>query len=186
LHAAGCRGIGGAARPVGTVGEERLKTIAVLCGGAARGREACVVRNHRHPAQVAALRRDHLGIGGLRERGDGAAMVGKIPHFRRRRAGIGGDRDGAEFDAGKPGQQGLDAIVEMDQYEFARFDATRGKSRGQRSDALVEFTVTPAPRRRIERRPDQKRMIAPGSGPHLEQPRHVDPSEWSDDAGRWR
>ena len=48
---------------------------------------------------------------------------GEIFHFGRRRAGVGGDRDGAEFDTGKPGQQGFDTIIQVDQHEFARLDA---------------------------------------------------------------
>ena len=55
--------------------------------------------------------------------------AGEIFHFRRRRAGVGGHRNGAEFDAGKPGQHGLDAIVEMDQDILAGLDAARGKAR---------------------------------------------------------
>ena len=114
------------------------------------------------------MRRDHGGIGWLRDRGHRAAMIGKIFHLRRRRAGVGGHRNGAEFDAGKPGQHGLDAIVEMDQQIFARLDAARRKPGGKRADAVVKFAVTPDPRRRIERRPDQERVIAAGSRAHLQ------------------
>ena len=130
------------------------------------------------------MRRNHFGIGRLGDRGHRAAMAGKIFHFGRRRAGVGGHRDGAEFDAGKPGQHCLDAIVEMDQDIFAGLDAARDEAGGERADPLVKFAVGPAPRRRIERRPDQKRMVAPRLGPHPQQPRHVKPRERSDDARR--
>ena len=104
-----------------------------------RGRGARVMRNHREPAQVPAMRRDHLGIGRLGDRGDRAAMTGEIFHLRRRRAGVGGDRDGAEFDAGEPGQHRLDAIVEMDQDVFAGPDAAFDEARGQRADTRREI-----------------------------------------------
>ena len=81
------------------------------------------MRDHGDPAQSAAIGRDQLGIGRLGDGGDRAAMAGEIFHFRRRRAGVGGDGNGAEFDAGKPGQNSLDAIVEMNQHIFARLDA---------------------------------------------------------------
>ena len=111
-------------------------------------------------------------------------MAGEIFHFRRRRAGVGGDCNGAEFDTGKPGQNSLDAIVEMDQHIFARLDAALDETGGKRADALMEFAVGPAPRRRLERRPDQERMVAAALGAHSQQPWHVEPCEWSDNAGR--
>ena len=134
--------------------------------------------------RLAAMRRDHFGIGRLGDRGHRAAMTGEIFHLRRRRAGVGGHRNGAELDAGEPGQHGLDAVVEMDQHIFAGLDAARDEPRGQRADPLVKFAVRPAPRRRVERRPDQERMVAPRLGPHPQQPRHVEPCERSDDARR--
>jgi hypothetical protein len=111
-------------------------------------------------------------------------MPGKIFHFRRRGAGVGGDGDGAEFDAGEPGQHGLDAIVEMDQKIFTRLDAARRKTGRERADTVVKFAVGPDSRRRIERRPDQKGMIAAGSRPHLQEPRHVHSGERPDHARR--
>jgi hypothetical protein len=101
-------------------------------------------------------------------------MTGEILHFRRRRAGVGGDRDGAEFDAGKPGQNSLDAIVEMDQHIFARLDAAFDEPGGKRADAFVKFAVGPAPRRALERRPDQEWMVAAALGAHPQQPRYVE------------
>ena len=130
------------------------------------------------------MRGDHFGIGRLGDRGNRAAMAGEIFHFGGRRAGVGGDRNGAEFDAGKPGQHRLDAIVEMDQHELAGLDAALGKARGERADPIVKFAVAPDPRRRIERRPDQKRMIAAGFGLHPQQPWHVKSREWPDHARR--
>jgi hypothetical protein len=108
-------------------------------------------------------------------------MTGKIFHLRRCRAGVGGHRNGAELDAGKPRQHGLDAIVQMDQHEFARPDAARDEACGQRADAFVKFAVSPNPRRRSEWCPDQEWMIAAGLGAHPQQPRHVHPGERSDD-----
>ena len=131
---------------------------------ALRGRGARIMRDHRDPAQAAAMGRDQFGISRLGDRGDRAAMAGEIFHLGGRRAGVGGDRDGAEFDAGKPGQHGLDAIVEMDQDIFAGLDAAFDQARGQRADAVVKFAVRPAPRRRLERRPDQERMVAAALG----------------------
>ena len=111
-------------------------------------------------------------------------MAGEIFQFRRGRAGVGGDRDGAELDAGKPGQDSLDAVVEMDQHIFAGLDAALDQARGQRADTFVKFAVGPAPRRRFERRPDQERVVAAGLAAHPQQPRHVEACEWSDDARR--
>ena len=176
LHAAGRGRISGAARPVSAVGKQRFETIAARYG-AWRARCAGVVRNHREPAQVPALRRDHVGVGRLGNRGDRAAMAGEIFHFRRGRAGVGGDRDGTEFDTGEPGQHRLDAIVQMNQDILARLDAAFDQARGQRADPFVEFAVSPIPRRRLERRPDQKRMIFPRLAPHPQQPRHVHPGK---------
>src|SRR6185295_6495810 len=109
-------------------------------------------------------------------------MASEIFHFRRRRAGVGGDGNGAEFDAGKPGQNGLDAIVEMDQHIFARLDAALDEAGGKRSDTFVKLAVGPAPREALERRPDQEWMVAAAFGAHPQQPRHVEPCEWSDNA----
>jgi hypothetical protein len=78
-------------------------------------------------------------------------MAGEIFHLRGRRAGIGGNCDGAELDAGKPCQHRLDAIIEMDQDIFTRRDAASGETRGQRADTVVKFAVGPFSRRRIER-----------------------------------
>src|SRR6185503_12531622 len=116
--------------------------------------------------------------------GDRAAMAGEIFHFRGRRAGVGGDRDRAEFDTGKPGQNSLDAIVEMDQHIFARLDAALDQAGGKRADAFVKLAIGPAPRRTFERRPDQEWMVAAALGAHPQQPRHVEPCEWSDNARR--
>ncbi len=93
-------------------------------------------------------------------------MAGKIFHFRGRGAGVGGHCDGAELDAGKPGQNSLDAIIQMDQHELARLDAAFGEAGGERADAIVKFAVGPDSRRRIERRPDQERMVPARLGPH--------------------
>ena len=65
------------------------------------------------------MRRNHRGIGRLRDRSHRAAMTGKIFHLGRRRAGVGGHRDGAEFDA-RPGEvtslpSGHDAYVVGDE-----------------------------------------------------------------------
>ncbi len=177
LHAARRQRIGGAARPAGAVGEQLLEAIRARRSAALRGRSAGVVRNHRKPAQIPAMRRDHPGIGRLRNRGNRAAVTRKIFHLRRRGAGVGGDGDGAEFDAGEPGQHSLDAVIEMNQDEFARLDAACFEPRGERADAVVKFAVSPDPRRRIERRPDQKRMVAARLGPHPQQPRHVHPGK---------
>jgi hypothetical protein len=68
-----------------------------------------------------------------------------------------------------------DAIIQMDQHEFARPDAAPGKAGGERADTLMKFAVTPDPRRRVERRPDQKRMVAPRRRAHRQQPRHIHP-----------
>ncbi len=184
LHGAGRQRIGRPARPVGAVGEQGSKLVAARGGLAGRGRRTRIVRYHRDPAQVLAMRGDDLGISGLGDGGDRAAMVGKILHLRRRRAGVGGDRDGAELDAGEPGQHRLDAVIQMDQYEFARLDAAPAKAGGERADAVVKFAITPCSRRRVERRPDQERMVAADFGAHLQQPGHVEPRERSDDAGR--
>jgi len=89
-----------------------------------------------------------------------------------------------ELDTGKPGQHGLDAIVEMDQHIFARLDAAFHKAGGKLADPLVKFTVGPASRRSLERRPDQEWMVAAALGAHPQQPRHVEPCEWSDNARR--
>jgi hypothetical protein len=72
----------------------------------------------------------------------------------------------------------------VDQHEFAGLDAARGETRRERADALVKFAVSSAPRRGLERRPDQKRMIAAAFGPHPQQPRHVEPCEWPHNARR--
>jgi hypothetical protein len=64
--------------------------------------------------------------------------------------------------------------------------STKRISRGQRADTLVEFSVGPDPRRRFERRPDQKRVVATGLAAHPQQPRHVQPREWPHHAGRRR
>jgi hypothetical protein len=186
LHAARRPRIGGTARPVGAVGKQIFETIGALRAGAWRGRGAGVVRDHRKPAQVPAMRRDRLGIGRLGNCRHRAAMAREIFHLRRRGAGVGGHRDGAELDAGEPRQHRLDAIIEMDQHEFARPDAARLEPRGQRADAVVKLAVSPASRRRIERRPDQKRMVAARLGPHSQQPRHVEPRKWPDHARRRR
>jgi len=74
----------------------------------------------------------------------------------------------------------------MDQQVFARPDAARLEPGSQRADTLVEFTVGPDPRRRFERRPDQKRVVATGLAAHPQQPRHVQPREWPHHAGRRR
>jgi hypothetical protein len=131
------------------------------------------------------MRGDRPGIGRLGDRGHRAAMVGKIFHLSGRGAGVGGNRNGAEFDAGEPGQHRLDTIIQMDQQVFARPDATRLEPRGKRADPLVEFTVGPDPRRRLERRPDQKRVIASGLAAHPQQPWHVHPCEWPHHARCW-
>ncbi len=178
MHAARRQRVGGAAWPVGGIGEQRLEAIAARWSGALRGCRAGVVRDHRDPTQVSAMRCDRLGIGRLGDRGNRAAMLRKIFHLRRRGAGVGGNRNGAEFDAGEPGQHGLDAIIQMDQQVFARPDAACLEPRGQRADALVKFAVSPDPRRRLERRPDQKRVIATGLAAHPQQPGHVQPCEW--------
>ena len=166
LHAAGRERIGRAARPVGAVAEQRFETVAARRGLAGRGRCTGIVRDHGNPAQVLAVRGDHLGISGLGDGGDRAAMARKIFHLRGRRAGVGGDRDRAEFDAGEPGQHRLDAVVQMNQHELARLDAAPAKAGGERADAVVKFAIAPCPRRRIERRPDQERMIAADFGAH--------------------
>ncbi len=160
LHAAGGGGIGGAPGPVGGIGEQGLETV-VAAGDAMRGRAAGVMRDHGQPAQVPAMRRDHLRIGRLRDRSDRAAMIGEILHFRRCRAGVGGHRDGAELDAGEPGEHRLDAVVEMNQDEFTRLDAALGEAGGKRADMGVKFAVGPWSCRCIERRPDQERMLTP-------------------------
>ena len=104
-------------------------------------------------------------------------MVGKIFHLGCRRAGIGRHRDGAELGAGEPGQHGLDTVIEMDQHELAGLDAARRKARRQRADALEELAIIPDPRRRVERRPGQKGMIAPRLAAHPQQPRHIETCE---------
>jgi hypothetical protein len=120
-----------------------------------------------HPAQVFAIGGNQLSIGGLGDRCDRAAMVGEIFHLGGSRAGVGGHRDRAELDTGKPGEHRLDAIVEMDQHEIARLDAAFDQPRSERTDPLMKFAVAPFVRRRVERRPDQKRMVAPRLAAHL-------------------
>ena len=178
MHAARRRTVGGAARPVGAVGEQGFECVAVL--RAMRGSGACVVRYHRDPAQAAAMRRDRLGVSGLGDGGNRAAVARKVFHFRRCGAGVGGDGDGAKFDAGEPGQHRLDAIVEMNQHVVAGSYAARDEACCQRADAVVEFTVTPSTRRGVERCPDQKRMVAAGLGAHPQQPWHVEAREGPD------
>jgi hypothetical protein len=72
----------------------------------------------------------------------------------------------------------------MDQHIFAGPDAAFDEAGGKRADALVKFTVGPAPRWSLERRPDQEWMVAAALGAHPQQPWHVEPCEWSDNA--WR
>jgi hypothetical protein len=72
----------------------------------------------------------------------------------------------------------------MDQDILAGFDAARDEASGECADPFVKLAVGPTPRRRLERRPDQKRMLAPRLGPHPQQPRHVQPGERPDDARR--
>jgi hypothetical protein len=130
------------------------------------------------------MRRDHLGIGRLGDGGNRAAVTGKILHLGRRGAGVGGDGDGAEFDAGEPGQHRLDAIVEMDQHVVAGFYAARDETGGECADTIVEFAKTPFAGRGVEWCPDQKRMVAAGFRAHPQQPRHVKAYEGADNARR--
>src|SRR5260221_13407373 len=111
-------------------------------------------------------------------------MASEICHYRSCRAGVGGDRDGAELDAGKPGEHCLDAVVEMNKHIFAGLDAAFDQACGQRADTVVKFAVGPAPRRRLERRPDQEGMVSATLAAHPQQPWHVEAREWSDDARR--
>ena len=117
------------------------------------------MRDHGDPAQALAIGRDELGIGRLGDRGDRAAMAGEILDLGRGGAGVGGDRDGAELDTGKPGEQRLDAIVEMDQHVFARLDAALDEAGGEHADALMEFAVGPD-RAGASKAPDQERTRA--------------------------
>jgi hypothetical protein len=73
----------------------------------------------------------------------------------------------------------------MDQHIFAGLDAALDEAGGKRADAFVKLAVGPAPRRRLERRPDQEWMVAAALGAHPQQPRHVEACEWSDNARRW-
>ncbi|MGY4628288.1 hypothetical protein ACVWY3_006044 [Bradyrhizobium sp. USDA 4486] len=181
LHAARRERVGRTFGTVGTVGEQRFKAVAAR--HRLHRRRAGIMRGHGHPADVAAIPRDDLRIGRLRDRGDRAAMIGEIFDLGRRRAGVGGDCDGAQLDTGKPGQHRLDAIVEVNEHIFARCHAALRQPRGERADPLVKLAIAPAPRRRIERRPDQERVIATYLRAQLEQPGHVEPVEWPHDSG---
>jgi hypothetical protein len=72
----------------------------------------------------------------------------------------------------------------MDQHELARLDAARDEPGGERADPVVEFAVAPDPRRRVERRPDQERMVAAALAAHPQQPRHVHSGKRPDHARR--
>ena len=183
LHAARGMGIGGAARPVGAVGEQSFELFCVRHRVALCRSGAGIVGNDGHPAQVAAVVRDQFGVGGLGDSGDRAAMVGEIFHLGGGRAGVGGDGDGTELHAGEPCQHRFDAVVQMDEDVFAGLYAPLREPRCERADPVVKLAIAPAPRRGIERRPDQERVVTANLGAHFQQPRHVQSREWPHHAG---
>ena len=67
---------------------------------------------------------------------------------------------------------------------FARSPMSDEQYRKESSDAVMKFAVRPFSRRRIERRPDQERMLLARLGPHPQQPWHVEARKWADDARR--
>src|SRR5205085_3089328 len=71
----------------------------------------------------------------------------------------------------------------MNEHIFARLHAALGEAGRERADALAKLAIAPVPGGRVERRPDQERMIAAHLSPHLQQPGHVEPVEWADDSG---
>jgi hypothetical protein len=68
----------------------------------------------------------------------------------------------------------------MDQDALALLHASSRKARRQCTNPIVEFAIRPRSRRRIERRPDEKAMIAPGLRPEPQQPRHIKTGERTD------
>jgi hypothetical protein len=109
-------------------------------------------------------------------------MAGEILHLRGGRTGVGRDGDRSQLDAGKPGQQRLDAIIQVNEDVVALPDAALDQASGQRPCTLVKFAVGPFACRQIKRRPDQERMVAPDFRAHLEQPGHVQPGKGADHA----
>ncbi|MGX1066660.1 hypothetical protein AB7M39_006025 [Bradyrhizobium diazoefficiens] len=181
LYAARRERIGHAPGTVGAVGEQRPEAVVVRDGLCRR--RARIVRGHRDPAQIAAVLCKDLGVGRLRDGGNRAAMIRKIFHLGRRRTRVCGHCDGAQLDAGKPGQQRLDAIVQVNEHIFARPDAALRQPRRERADPLVKLAIAPVPRRRVERRPDQEGMSAAHLGAHLQEPRHIQPVKRAHDSG---
>jgi len=135
------------------------------------------MRRHGDPAQRLAMGGDEFRIRRLGDRRDRSAVLGEILHLGSGRSRVGGDRNGAEFRAGIPGEDRLRAVVKMDEDEVASPDAARRKACGEPADALVEGAVGERLAGALERRPEEERMVAPRARPRLDEPRHIDAAE---------
>jgi hypothetical protein len=147
---------------------EMLGRLHWLCG-----RLAVVVARHRNPLQRLATARHQFGKFGLGDACHRAAVLRVITQFIGHGARIGRHRDRAHPGAGVPGQQGLGAVVQVDQDTVAGLDTALLQARSDAGDVGMELAVGPDLIRAVERRPDQERVIAPAAGALLDQPGHV-------------
>ena len=154
--------VDGTTRRIGGFGVEGLERIRTW-RMARRRRRAIVVRGHGDEAEILRGAIDEIGEFRLRDRGDRAAMIGEIGELVERRARIGRDRHGAEIGAGVPGDQRLQAIVEMDQHEIARPNSAFRHAGRKPHDLVVKRAIAQRLSAPLERLPDQERMIAPCS-----------------------
>ena len=173
LHAARGQRVRCAARRDWRV--QRVEVVGVW--GAVRGGIAVVVGGHREPAQTFATLCHQFGKLGLGDAGHGGAVLGVIGQLVAHGAGIGGDGDCADPGASVPGQQGLRAVVQMDQHPLTGSDAALRQAARNAAHALVKLAVGPGLVRAVEGRPDHEGMIAPGLGAGFQQPGDVKPDK---------
>ena len=118
-----------------------------------------------------------LGKLWLGDRCHRATVLGVVRQLVVCGAGVGGHRHRAQPAAGIPGQQGLGAVVEMDQHPVAGEHAAPRQATRDATDLVVEAGIGPGLGWALEGLPDDERMVGPGLGAVRQQRGHVQATE---------
>src|SRR5690606_30742382 len=116
--------------------------------------------------------------------GDHCSVVRIVGELVDARAGIGGDRDGAQPGAAEPGEDRLGAVVHVHEHAIAGDDATGMQAGGDPRDAPGELAIGPGHARPLERTPDQVGMVGPQAGLRLDEAADVLAGEGLETAAR--
>ena len=155
------------------VAGDRVEALQSMIELVVRRRLARVVVGANGPRQVRSGLGDHRRELRLSDGTDGARVLDEVAQFGGDAAGVGGHRHAAQAGDRVPGNDGLRAVLGVDQHRIANADAALAQAGSHLPGRLGELAVGPGAHRPALGFPHQEGVIAPVCGALIEQPAHV-------------